>query len=223
MGIVADAVLEAGGTVTGVIPDFLVAKEIAHPDLTDLKIVSSIFWSSFLSSLAGSLRSTRTHQIYYRGSVFREVMKRMCSPSTQPSAVGHERRQTVEDALETEGELGVLCIRSLEDTWVDEGADRGETRRSTSVERSVPYEDMASSARAPEARAAHLEVRPQEGFVPDEAVDEQQRRELLALIETEGASRGDDEGSSAFAREEPARCQEQPVDRRHRRTAGLPT
>jgi predicted Rossmann-fold nucleotide-binding protein len=43
MGIVADAVLEAGGTVTGVIPDFLVAKEIAHPDLTDLKIVSSIF------------------------------------------------------------------------------------------------------------------------------------------------------------------------------------
>jgi hypothetical protein len=37
-------------------------------------------------------------------------------------------------------------------------------------------------------------------------------------------SRCDDEGSPAFAREEPARRrQEQPVNRRYRRTAGLPT
>jgi uncharacterized protein (TIGR00730 family) len=42
MGTLADAVLEAGGAVTGVIPDFLAGKEIAHPGLTDLKIVSSM-------------------------------------------------------------------------------------------------------------------------------------------------------------------------------------
>jgi uncharacterized protein (TIGR00730 family) len=42
MGTVADAVLEAGGSVTGVIPEFLAGKEIAHPGLTDLKIVSSM-------------------------------------------------------------------------------------------------------------------------------------------------------------------------------------
>lgn len=42
MGIVADAVLAAGGTVTGVIPEFLVAKGIAHRGLTELKVVTSM-------------------------------------------------------------------------------------------------------------------------------------------------------------------------------------
>jgi hypothetical protein len=42
MGIVADAVLEAGGNVIGVIPDFLVGLEIAHPGLTELIVVSSM-------------------------------------------------------------------------------------------------------------------------------------------------------------------------------------
>jgi len=42
MGVLADAVLAAGGTVTGVIPEFLVGREIAHRGLTDLKIVSSM-------------------------------------------------------------------------------------------------------------------------------------------------------------------------------------
>jgi len=42
MGIVADAVLAAGGEVTGVIPEALVAREIAHDGLTDLRIVSSM-------------------------------------------------------------------------------------------------------------------------------------------------------------------------------------
>ena len=42
MGVVADAALAAGGTVTGVIPEFLVAKEVAHRGLTELKVVTSM-------------------------------------------------------------------------------------------------------------------------------------------------------------------------------------
>lgn len=42
MGILADAVLEAGGQVTGVIPDFLMNREVGHRGLTDLIIVSSM-------------------------------------------------------------------------------------------------------------------------------------------------------------------------------------
>jgi uncharacterized protein (TIGR00730 family) len=42
MGIVADAALAAGGEVIGVIPAGLVAKEVAHHGLTDLKVVSSM-------------------------------------------------------------------------------------------------------------------------------------------------------------------------------------
>lgn len=42
MGVVADAVLAAGGEVIGVIPEFLAAKEIAHPHLTQLHVVPSM-------------------------------------------------------------------------------------------------------------------------------------------------------------------------------------
>jgi len=42
MGRVADAVLAAGGRVVGVIPDFLMANEIAHRGLTELKITTSM-------------------------------------------------------------------------------------------------------------------------------------------------------------------------------------
>jgi uncharacterized protein (TIGR00730 family) len=42
MGVVANTVLECGGRVTGVIPDFLVAKEIAHQQLSELVVVSSM-------------------------------------------------------------------------------------------------------------------------------------------------------------------------------------
>jgi uncharacterized protein (TIGR00730 family) len=42
MGRIADAVLAAGGKVTGVIPQALVLKEIGHDGLTDLKIVNSM-------------------------------------------------------------------------------------------------------------------------------------------------------------------------------------
>lgn len=42
MGALADAALEAGGSVTGVIPHGLLAREIAHPGLTELHIVDSM-------------------------------------------------------------------------------------------------------------------------------------------------------------------------------------
>jgi uncharacterized protein (TIGR00730 family) len=42
MGIVADAVLAEGGSVTGVIPRALVSKEVAHLDLKDLRVVGSM-------------------------------------------------------------------------------------------------------------------------------------------------------------------------------------
>lgn len=42
MGAVADAVLAAGGKAIGVLPDFLRRKELAHPRLTELHVVSSM-------------------------------------------------------------------------------------------------------------------------------------------------------------------------------------
>ncbi len=42
MGVLADAVLVRGGRVTGVIPSFMLAKEVGHTGLTDLRIVSSM-------------------------------------------------------------------------------------------------------------------------------------------------------------------------------------
>lgn len=42
MGVVADAVLSAGGEVFGVIPEFLVSKELAHQGLTRLETVRSM-------------------------------------------------------------------------------------------------------------------------------------------------------------------------------------
>ncbi len=42
MGEVADAALDAGGRVIGVIPEFLALKEIAHLDLSELYVVQSM-------------------------------------------------------------------------------------------------------------------------------------------------------------------------------------
>ncbi|HEY3741386.1 MAG TPA: TIGR00730 family Rossman fold protein [Bryobacteraceae bacterium] len=42
MGILADAALEAGASVTGVIPRALVEKEVAHRGLTELRIVETM-------------------------------------------------------------------------------------------------------------------------------------------------------------------------------------
>lgn len=42
MAAVADTVLENNGHVIGVIPEFLVEKEVAHPGLSDLRVVRSM-------------------------------------------------------------------------------------------------------------------------------------------------------------------------------------
>ena len=42
MAVIADAALEAGGEVVGVIPEFLVDKELAHRGLSELRIVKSM-------------------------------------------------------------------------------------------------------------------------------------------------------------------------------------
>ncbi len=42
MGAVADAALDAGGEVTGVIPQRLVARELAHPGVTELRVVETL-------------------------------------------------------------------------------------------------------------------------------------------------------------------------------------
>jgi uncharacterized protein (TIGR00730 family) len=42
MGVVAEAALAAGGRVIGVMPADLVSQEIAHPGLTELRVVNSM-------------------------------------------------------------------------------------------------------------------------------------------------------------------------------------
>jgi len=42
MGVLADAALEAGGRVIGVIPESLMAKEVGHQGLTELRVVGSM-------------------------------------------------------------------------------------------------------------------------------------------------------------------------------------
>lgn len=50
MGVLADAVLAGGGTVTGVIPESLAAREVAHRGLTQLRIVTSMHTRKALMS-----------------------------------------------------------------------------------------------------------------------------------------------------------------------------
>lgn len=42
MGLIADTVLEHGGKVIGIIPEFLVERELAHQGLTQIKIVENM-------------------------------------------------------------------------------------------------------------------------------------------------------------------------------------
>jgi len=42
MGVVANAALDAGGKVIGIIPDALMSREIAHPGLSELQVVKSM-------------------------------------------------------------------------------------------------------------------------------------------------------------------------------------
>ena len=42
MGLVADAALAAGGTVEGIIPDFLMQWEVAHPGVADMHVTDTL-------------------------------------------------------------------------------------------------------------------------------------------------------------------------------------
>jgi uncharacterized protein (TIGR00730 family) len=42
MGVVADAVMDAGGEVIGIIPDFLMKREVGHRGITKLEVVESM-------------------------------------------------------------------------------------------------------------------------------------------------------------------------------------
>ena len=42
MGVVADAVLAGGGSVVGVLPRFMIDRELAHPNLTELIVVDTM-------------------------------------------------------------------------------------------------------------------------------------------------------------------------------------
>ena len=42
MGLIADTVLQLGGEAVGVIPEALVRKEVAHPNLTELHVTQSM-------------------------------------------------------------------------------------------------------------------------------------------------------------------------------------
>src|SRR3984957_8872897 len=42
MGVLADAVMQSGGRVIGVIPESLAVKEVAHKGLTELRVVKSM-------------------------------------------------------------------------------------------------------------------------------------------------------------------------------------
>jgi len=58
MGVVADAVLAAGGAVTGVVPRLLVEKEAAYTALADLRLVDSMHERKMLmADLAGGFVS----------------------------------------------------------------------------------------------------------------------------------------------------------------------
>lgn len=54
MGSLADAALEAGGEVIGVIPEALQEREISHDNLTDLRVVGSMHErKALMSELSG--------------------------------------------------------------------------------------------------------------------------------------------------------------------------
>jgi uncharacterized protein (TIGR00730 family) len=57
MGVLADAMLEQGGKVHGVIPKMLTAKELAHQGLTELHVVASMHArKSMMAALSDGFR-----------------------------------------------------------------------------------------------------------------------------------------------------------------------
>lgn len=143
MGIVADAVLKGGGHVIGVIPDALVAREVAHLGLPDLRVVSSMHErKALMASLADAfialpggfgtfeelfealtwtqlgLHSKRCGLLNVGG--FYDPLLALLDESMRAGFLKPENRQLLDDAIDPEALLDALAapLRLSEGKWI---------------------------------------------------------------------------------------------------------
>ena len=115
MGIVADAILAAGGHAVGVIPNFMIERELAHQGLPDLRVVQSMHErKALMATLADAF-------IAMPGGF--GTFEELCEAVTWTQLGLHRKR------------CGLLNVRgyydpllALFDRSVDEGFVRDETR-----------------------------------------------------------------------------------------------
>lgn len=115
MGIVADAILAAGGHAIGVIPNFMIERELAHQGLPDLRVVQSMHErKALMATLADAF-------IAMPGGF--GTFEELCEAVTWTQLGLHRKR------------CGLLNVRgyydpllALFDRSVDEGFVRDETR-----------------------------------------------------------------------------------------------
>ena len=65
MGLIADAVLGEGGKVIGVIPEFMMDKEVAHNGITELRIVRSMHERKYEMASLSDAFAVLIVNIYY--------------------------------------------------------------------------------------------------------------------------------------------------------------
>ena len=88
MGVVADAVLERGGKVHGVIPKMLVDKEVAHDGLTKLHVVASMHDRKAMMAACWRSSITRERRVSCAGKTGRCC----CAMHLRPDCCGSSRR-----------------------------------------------------------------------------------------------------------------------------------
>jgi uncharacterized protein (TIGR00730 family) len=141
MGVVANAILAAGGHAIGVIPNFMIDRELAHEGLPDLRVVSSMHErKALMASLADAF-------IALPGGF--GTFEELCEAVTWTQLGLHRKR------------CGLLNVRgfydpmlALFDRAVDEGFVRDETRQIL-VARETPgalLDALANPPDAPEPR-----------------------------------------------------------------------
>lgn len=134
MGAVADAALRAGATVTGVIPEMLAEREIAHLELTELLVVADMH--------------ERKSEMYRRADAFCALpggygtFEEVFEATTWSQLGLHEGRGVKPVVLLDPGGFWDPLVRFL-DQAVDAGFVRGENR---SLVRSAHSLDEAMSA-----------------------------------------------------------------------------
>ena len=148
MGVIANAVLAAGGHATGVIPNFMIDRELAHEGLPDLRIVASMHErKALMASLADAF-------IAMPGGF--GTFEELCEAVTWTQLGLHRKR------------CGLLNIRgfydpmlTLFDRAVDDGFVREETREIL-VSRETPLALLRALANPPEAPEARWLRSPQQ-------------------------------------------------------------